>query len=481
MENILDTYFLNAKYALTIAKQKQYLNPYCLQLCYYGGSDRIDGPENFIHLPFEEFVAFFKNSQFRMPQIINFNESHLLELEKINMTNLFLRRKEEVEYNRTLKLADARKLIQNMKIDSDNENIRVYLNVEKNSGTVTQITRNLAKTFECFSCNVLLDIVGELEEISEHRRAEAIAKFKPHISISINRLRNSCLPDETYHFIWFTDPTLILYDDTQITYRDRDKFIFSGYFLKDQLLRKGVPEEIMIYYPVPAFVQSHSDYRISNEREDKIVFIGSNYYKVDNLCSYYEQHKVNDELKNAFVNGVLNGQYLLKLANEFKNTINFDRKHLELFIYPAFIRKMVVEWMCQQPHIKQEVYGRGWEENSLIAPYYKGELNYGDELNKVYKSSKYVVSAHSSVFYLIKLFEISAYGATPVVFEPLFTKEPFYHRNSVLMFNSEDTLSMVLQKRREVSNPSIHEDYSYNKLVSKLLNLSMEYNKIMER
>ena len=65
MSEYYDTYFINPKLALKVAKQQNKVklyNGFGTQLCYYSGNKIKDTPRNMIQMPIEDIKVFFNNN-----------------------------------------------------------------------------------------------------------------------------------------------------------------------------------------------------------------------------------------------------------------------------------------------------------------------------------------------------------------------------------------------------------------------------------
>lgn len=461
MELIQDTYFDNFNDALEIAKQQNRFSAYnCLQICYYDGAEQKTPYKNLINLPQNEIVDRLLFLNTRIPtKVISKSEKNILE---------------QIERFKTLKKELYFKSV--MEIKSLNINfedpLRFYMSIDYGGKVVSNIYKILYDVILNMGFDIYFDENDELTYMDDFKRADSINKFKPHINININRIRNDFLNDDMFNFIWFQDPTLILYDDTIINVRSRDYFFTLVDNFKLALINKNVPCEKI--YSQSFCIDSKLFYLEDEiERENKIVFIGNNYFEVGMPTRDYK-NKVTliEELSLAFNSSLLTRQKLEQLALKYlENGTIKSKEHMEMFIFNAMVRVEVLKWICAQNKIKVEIYGEGWDHISEIKPYYKGFLKSKDEIRRVCNSATYSLLAHPEYYYQQRLFEAAACGSIPIVYQGINNSESFFHKDNVLLFNDQQSLFECIGKKPKKQLQEIVKDLNYNKLIQKIIDI----------
>jgi len=456
MELIEDIYFEDFNQAFEIAKQQNRFSAYdCLQICYYDGEEQEAAYKNLINLPHNEIVdkLFLLNT--RIPtKIISKNEKNILK---------------EIERFKTLKQNLYSQSIQSIKtLNIDfNEPIRVYISADFGSCVVLKAYLILSKIFEKYNFDVYLDINDELTLMDDYRRAKAISNFNPHITFNINRLRNEHLYPDVLNFIWFMDPTLILFDDSEIKLRKRDYIFYIGDEIYNALKNKKVPQNKIFHQFLTPDYDLFKE-REGIDRENKIVFIGQNYFEVMSPTTEYKNHPVINEIRVLFNKNALTKSNLEELGHKYAQTIRRP-EHLAIFIVPAVAREEMVKWMCNQKIIKSEVYGRGWEQVPEVAPYIKGFIHHEDELARIMNSAKYSLIPHSNFIFIPKLFEACSCGAIPIVYKGQTTLDSFdKYENNALIFSSKEEFVNLLSKEPLKSSKQISNDISLDTIIAKI-------------
>ncbi len=473
-----DTYFLNYDDALGEAKKQNRYGPYCkLQLCYYNGLQEIKSKyKNLIYLPIDEIEYKLLKLETRVPTKIYLEETNIpkkndLKIQEDILSNIRKYKKEKEILHNIL-----RKKIKRIDIDFT-EKLRIYIATDKFEKDARTAYENIRDAFIGIKAEVFFDINDDIDDIDDFRRAKFIEKYKPHITININRLRNTQLPEKTLNIIWFIDPTLILYDDSKIQIRKND-FIFSSQIeFENRLLFKNVDSNKIKIQPIPGSKYCFINKKI--KREEKIVFVGSNFFEVVELAILYKENKsMIYELTKIFNEGLLTREKLNELADKYVNEgIIKSHEHLNMFVYPAIGRLEVVKWLCSQSKIKFEVYGKGWDKIKEVSNHYKGILEYKEVVN-LYNSAKYSLIIPSHSFYQKRLLEASACGCINIAFDDPNMLDPFYHKNNVLLFKDSASLLNIIGKKPKKDTTLIANDISYKIFINKIINLNKEVNNV---
>lgn len=458
MRKIEDIYFDNFDEALKIAEEQNVFGPYDnLQICYYDGPIRKKNLKNLIHLPLNNFSETLIHLGTRIPTKIIHDNKNLVEFE----LNNFLEKKEKIHLD--LKNKILKKHL------NFNEKLRIYISAEYGGKVVLRTYKFLSKLFNENGFDVYFDINDELTLMDDYRRAKSIEEFNPHLTFNINRLRNEQIHPDTFNFIWFMDPTLILFDDSSLNIRKRDYIFYIGNEIYSALKNKKIPEEKIIHQ---FLTPDYSIFKFSEniKKENKVIFVGQNYFEVIEPTKTYKKHPVVNELTNLFNNNEITFEKLNELKKKYSSTIKRD-EHIEVFIYPAVVRQEIIKWICQQDKIKVEIYGEGWNNIVETKTFSKGVIKSEEKLNEIYNSAKYSLVVHSSFMYIPKLFESSATNCIPLVYRGITTLDDFKHNKNILTFSDKKSLYNSLDKKTEKSPIEISKQISTKSILDKILSI----------
>lgn len=463
-----DFYFFDFEEALKKSKKlydsgsKEYVG-----ICYYDGDKKETESVNLINLSSSDsfsFIETFTNSNLRIPTFIDTTnlQEHLQE-EYIDKIQKLI--KQAIIQRSTIQ----EKLIKKIKSTKLNfsEKLRVYMDTHIGNDTVAQVYRHLSTVLKALDFEVFLDSYSNLEDIKDdYKRIKNIEKFNPHITININRIRNNYLVDNCFNFIWFQDPTLILYDDSPINLRKNDFIFFIGPEIFKALLAKGIdPDKMMHQHVCPDFRIFKTDNKVA--RKNKIVFIGNDYLSYAEPPCYYKNTPLVDEIAKLFNDGKISKFTLQELYCKYKSVLKRP-EHLEVFIYPAVVRQEVVKWICTQEHIDVEIYGSGWDQIEETQSKCKGFIEREEDLIKILNESKYSLVVHGYYSYFLKFFESCACGSIPVVFEDKNSLEKIRHRDMAFTFSSKEELLKRIMEETSQFPVEITKDISLDNMVLKI-------------
>lgn len=470
MELIEDTLFSDFDEAMAESIKNNKIDTYNkLQICYYLGEKIAGTSKNLIHLD------------------ANNISDNLIRLGTRPPTKLKVSNEMEVEYQLKLFFEKKDSLCRSLKEKVIDQCIdfkppyRIYMSADYGGQVVLNVYRYLCDAFSSIGCEVFFDVNDDILLMDDHRRLSNIADFRPNIVFSINRLRNNIVNDKTVTFTWFMDPTLTMYDDTVFECRDRDFF----YYLIDNFIRpianKGVPDKQMAkqsFATNPAYlngVYKHEDTLL--ERENKIVFIGHEYFSMSEPSSYYSTEcRAYRELKKLFDSGELNENVLNELSVIYLNEGVIKRQeHLEMFVFPALVRIEVLKWVVQQDNYELEIYGNGWENIDELSAFSKGALNSDEEVKKVYDKSRYALLAHPMYFYQQRLMEASGSGCIPLVYKGFLNKEEFCHYNNCLVFHDRKSLIDIIGGTPKEPVDIIAKDLCYSSIAERTINIMKDF------
>ncbi|MBU1659472.1 hypothetical protein KKG72_10560 [bacterium] len=456
-----DIYFLSPKEALRVASQQNRWgeNNYYLQLCYYEGEKIESDLANLVHLPIENLLETLAYGTYRIPSKIDFTGLEIssdIKLEVLMNFNLSI---EQAKMYRTQLNTHYLQKMKNSSPDFS-ERLRFHLCANVSTQVMQYVSKNIANTLRDMGYEVCFELYEGIEDLSSFK---IMSEFQPHATININNLNNTFLSDSIFNFVWFQDPMPILYDESKIHLRQRDII----YALSDMIMKKKFIKES---YEIQRFCVSKSDfYRDETiQKENKIIFIGSSYAAVLNKEISDKRFR---ELYNIFRENLNTGMKITpEYVGELSRKYEIDYNLILLSPLAMAVRECSVEWICKQKNIAVEVYGRHWENNPLVAPYFKGELPHGKELSKVYNSARYSVYAHSFDMYQQRLPEMAACGTIPVSYDcRAMSEEKYDYEENTLLFSNYEELVDILGEEPKKNVYGIAEEMSFNAFVTRMV------------
>ena len=463
MTDIQDTYFLNYDVALNVAKQQNMINKHSQQICYYNGESKEDKLPNLINLPFEDLANYFLLENNRVPTTINFDGLDLSQNIVEDIKNSFNNLISSITKNMNL-LTDQ--LINNIKtqVIDFNEPLRFLFIGSRNTTVMQYVSKNMAESLKTLGYDVKLEINNEFEDMNVSRLVKTLFEYKPHVFITINSIYSQYLNYNTFQFIWYQDPMPELTNNNcQIRLRKRD-FVFSLVKEIDSFLNnKNVP------FMRQGFCTNLVNSDISIEREKKIVFIGSSY------ADMIHQNEATAKITDILINWISTGKpfyqsFIDKIVEEFK----YNKEYLTIQLIPAILRDISVLWLCSiKSNYTIEIYGEGWDKYEEVLPYYKGVLNYGEDISNVYSTATYAFAPHNLYTLQQRVFEATTAGAIPIVYDCREISDEENYDEALCYFNTFQSLEDIL-KNNEVPKKNFSrllEENSYNSFSKKILKI----------
>lgn len=434
MSDYEDTYFLNPQEALRVASEQNRWgdNNYSLQACYYDGEKLDSELSNLINVSLDNLVEELAEGTYRIPTVLDFTGLNLsIEIELNILTNFNLSIEHAKNYREQYN-KHYLEAIENLTLDFD-EPLRFYIMASTSTQVMQYVSRNIAHTLKERGYKVFFDLREGAEDAGCFQK---ILKFKPHASISINHFNNGYLNDDAFNFVWFQDPMPIFYMNGEIYQRKRD-FVYSLLEEFDEpMIKKGV---------IPtrqSFCVNTRDFKIHEniERKKKIVFVGSSYgngiLQSENVMEAIEY------ITLAFNNGEnLNSTFMEAVAKKF--TLN--EAYLLNSLLQFVVRDTSVLWLCSHAsNYEIEIYGHGWDVYESVRPFYKGALNYGDDIAEVYNGATYCFAPHQAYALQQRVLESAACGCIPIVYDCFDKKEDREYEEALEYFKTPEDLKHIL-------------------------------------
>jgi len=469
----MDTYFTEYESAYHVAKQKNRSGIFNdLDICYYNGDKQDNGElENLIHLPLEHIYDYFTETPNRHP--LNFI-SGIEDAKLKNDIQEFLQVSQSLAWDAKLKICNQYKE-EVSKLEPDfSEPLRILFITTRITTVLQFATRNIEEVFRKMGYETFISIESNAMQSwgANDSRNNAnfawhlknILHFNPHIIFNIDWVNNEFLNDKIFNFTWYQDPMPILFNGEEIKKRDRDYFFYILDSVGEAIEKKGISKDHIFWQPF--CTNSNLFFRREDiQREEKIVFLGGDYKGERNLPHEEEVIPLLVEMLN---DGTLSNEKLREISEKY----DMDYDYLDHELLTTIARRETVKWICMQDKYPVEIYGTdAWLDTPEVAKYYKGLLPYGEEMAKVYNSAKYALVAHHHYMYQQRLFEISACGAIPIVYDSGVTQENFVHKDNVLVFHTHKEFEDCIGKVPKSNPDQIAKDLSFETFANKILDI----------
>ncbi|OSM03996.1 tetratricopeptide repeat protein [Magnetofaba australis] len=460
-----DTLFLNAQRAAEQARkgvrfqQNQAIS--APRLCYYLGSPQDDAPETLIALQ-GAMLDFLVETRLRLPARIEFNldsadERQLAIQAAMLVDGARMRRNERVQ-------AVAAELKQ---LPPRNEAglPRVMLAASRMTTVMQHASRNLAHAFEKLGCPVRFVIEqNELEGLDVSHWFREQREFQPDLVVNINHLNNEWLHPEVWNVSWWQDPMPQISAGKPLPWRERD-LCYSAYPQFDVLLRETDAPNVErqdLCVDLQRFT-----FTTPREERRKIVFVGSSHCNFRNGGA--EEAKLLAEVKQRFEVG---DYYSRAEVEALAQRYNLPFMHVFDYLYPSVVRDTSVEWLCElAPELdyEVEVWGRFWEKNPIVAPYFKGELPYGEAVVAKYNEARYSFSPHPHMVKSQRLAELAACGVYPIINDDRANAEGPHWDDHILFYRNKAELKACFERTPQSDPYEIAEAYSYETFARRIL------------
>ncbi|MEJ1376598.1 MAG: hypothetical protein RPU32_01260 [Candidatus Sedimenticola sp. (ex Thyasira tokunagai)] len=465
----LDTLFLHRNLAYATALQRNRVdlghpNIYGLQVCYYEGEAFENSPENLINITSVDLVTFFTETRLRVP-------AHLVippgvpEQDKKELHGAFKQLRQTVLENRdalgrefTLKCHT-----QKPPLIEPERPLRIYLPASRLTEVMQYASKGLAKAFTALGHEAWVSIeVNAMEQLDYQHPQEQYA-FNPHLMVNINHTNNQWMHPELFNVVWWQDPMPEITTGNQINWRERD-IVFSAYQGFDKLLHHSGAKEIHrqgfcidrdIFIPLADI-----------KRKRKAVFIGSSYKRMIGHLQANEK-KLLDKYEEILVAGEpIHNDSFLRTKKELGIA-----EHRVPRLLNYIVRDNTVRWLCEAPDIEVEIYGRGWEYDPVIKPFFKGEVEHGEDVAKIYNGAKYALVALPHEVNSQRLAEAAACGCIPVVWDCRYHAEPPFWENECLFFSTRNELYRCLHETARNPPNAIANTFSYGHMAAHILEI----------
>ncbi|WP_445366954.1 glycosyltransferase family protein [Methylomonas sp. BW4-1] len=468
-----DTYFIDPLQALNVAKQANRVS--CghptidgLQICYYRGELPESDLPNLIHLELPDYEEFFIRSRLRIPENIDIPDG-LEEEVKAAIRQDIVTAGESIKRRRLWliqQLLNKAKALPPRWVG--NRPPRIFIPTSRLTTVMQYSSQGLAKAFAALGWEVLFYIQdNDMEGSNMVDMLEKYIDFDPHACLYVNSLNNSFMHDDIVNIVWWQDLMPQLKDSQPLKWRARD-FNFSISPLFDRYLEQRQAALVQRLHFVIDDVVFHAGN--NQARADKIVFVGSSYLPVINIDNSQHRQAL-DSLIAAMESGACFDEASVRQIAETSG-LSYEFVFWKLLHY--VIRDYSVKWLCADTGLPVDVYGRYWDQDAEVAPFYRGELPHGEAVAEVYRSTRYALVCHPFEINSQRLAEAAACGCVPVVYDCRDVAEPPYWEDYCLFFKTADQLRNILHKRLQPAKApeGLAAQFTYRAAADRLIELS---------
>lgn len=437
-----DTYFIDPLLALNVAKQKNRV--YCkhptidgLQLCYYRGELPEHGINNLVHVELHDMVDFFIESKLRLPENVEIPDELEEEL-KLAVRKDVANALNAIDKKRLVLIGQLIDKAKAQKPAVDGRPLRVFVPTCRLSTVMQYSSRGVAKAFEKRGCQVLFYIeANDMETINYVDFMKVYIGFDPHVVFYINDLRNTFYHEDVIDIIWWQDPMPQIKSGELLNWRNND-FNFSVTPLIDQYLKQcGAATLERQHFVIDEDIFYSGAGR---QRHQKIIFIGTSYRSKVDFGDSLQQQAIAELVDLLNRGGRFDEQAVTSIAE--RSSLTYEFVFWKLLHY--VVRDYSIKWLCQNSSLPIEIYGRYWDQDPLVAPFFQGELPHGVEVADVYRSATYAIVSHPFEINSQRLAEVAACGCIPVVYDCRDVAEPPHWDDYCLFFKTEQDLKHII-------------------------------------
>lgn len=428
-----------------------------LQVCFYDGPAQTDALDNMVNLPFEQLDTLLLDLPYQSPSNLIFppgTSSSFME----ETRQLFMQSVRKIKQQQTVLTYQIKQKLKKQKPDFErDEPLRILLQANRLTTVMQYCSRQLTKALHKLGHEVLLCVEeNDMQVLNDYQHLKAQQAFNPHVIFNINGLSQQHLHPDVFYFSWWQDPMPAITRGSTLPWRERDITLSLTRSFDEYLQRSGCTNVQRQHFCIDDKV-FNTDYNIP--RENKIVFIGSSYRaRLKNDPS--ENGALQDIIQQMESGEPIDETFLRPLSKRWG--LDYHRVYWDLFHYAA--RDVTLQWLCRDADIPVEVYGRGWEHDPIVQPYFCGELPHGDAVAKVYNSARYALVSHPFEVNSQRLVEAAACGSVPVVFDCRHIAEPPFWDEYCCFFRTAEQLRACLNLESDRDPTPLAQSFTYDHL-----------------
>lgn len=467
----VDTVFGDLGTALAEARQahRVQLTPAVtgVQVCYYAGIETppADAPRNLIHVPIEQFPTYFASARTRTPRTV-VPPLHVSPSERqafATAVNQQLQRGQQERQKLTLEAVTRYR--SRPRRGPENGRLRVFAATSRETTVMQYSSLGLIRAFERLGHETRFLIEADDTERMDLRTQMAeLEAFDPHVVLNINHQNNAFLPPDVVNAIWWQDLMPPLAAGKPLAWRPND-LVYAALSndLAPAVANTGLPPERLGVQPFCIDTAMFNDAG-GQAREDKIVFVGSS--ASIRLKGVPGEAKLIEQLEGFVADGTLLTETQVRGLGVL-NGLTPDHAFHNVYYY--VMRDRLVRWLCRIPGLRVEVYGRYWDRDPEVAPFFKGELPHGPAVAAIYRSAKYALIVHPVSINTQRFAEAVACGCIPVQYDCRpFADQPHWD-DRVLYFRTPAELAAQVAKTAPVHAAEFTDFFSYERFARRIL------------
>lgn len=471
--------------------------------------------------------AWFAHSQTQNPSLIQGNkldiEMNKMVLEKMgelhnNKLNNIVKLQTEIDYYYSN--LDLLKLYERLK----NLRPRILFITSRFTTFLQYCIRDCV--LACTNLNIPCDLLIEESDIyrlSSLSILDKINEFKPDLIIMIDHFawEYPVVNNKIIFITWIQDPLPQIMDVNSPSKLGDLNFIISPYTSYKEFDELGYPEGKIIKYTIPVNHRIYKYYKLNDEEINKystdITYIangGNAYYGYESLITLVSSRdrQENDiiikRLKDAFsmlYDVCRQGKYAYSnqkymeilnkcLGGTLLSTLSDKEIEWMLYIFRFEIEynmhiSVPLEWLDESKY-KFKLWGKSWSDHPILSKYSMGSASNGEEVSKIYNSSKIglglspYISMHYRYFEVILSNCMYIGRSIPGDIDTSKIKSFFIENKEMLLFDGKDDMFNKIDyclnnspKRSEIielGTASVLEKYTYEGFIRNILEMLVD-------
>jgi len=473
MSEYYDTYFINSKRALKMARENNNVilnNGFGIQLCYYSGEKLESTPKNMLHLSIDNIKEFFSKESYRRPLYIDFIKSDFEDNEElqIEFTKSFLNifkqlDKEDSQTNRILFDRVKNSKMLNLNPKKINFTIIVSKALKSNFYYAKQLKKSLISQGHT---TTILTEKGSKNYLINYLKTKVILKkllkIKPNVIIFINDYKPTMIPSNVYQVSIIKGYISALETIEKRNVREKDVILSQNQHINALFNQKDISSK----YIQPVTSSTSKPYDVGSK--STLLTICSNFIDLDNFIVFEEMFPILFKQTNTKI------LTIKKLNQSIKNTAykNKDDYELMSLLQKSIVIQSAISWLSPQKY-KIKILGRNWEKYQEASSNIKIKETFN--MKKNYAKSKYVLHVSTNIIDE-NLLEILDSNSIPIVYD-LRDEDKNYNKkfdDHCLFFRNRKELNNILKKGlkpNKQNNNNLLQTYSYDKLAKQITRL----------
>ena len=340
--------------------------------------------------------------------------------------------------------------------------LRVWLVASRQTTVMQYNARDLAQGFKSYGCQVeFMMESNDREALMGYHYNQDRARFRPHIVVHINHLNNSSLHSDVFNVTWWQDLMDSIALGKPLNWRKRDLIYSINQELDTCLSNCGahrIHRQGFCY-------DDHIFKDFGRKRQRKVVVIASSYRHF--VAENEHGLKLLERFEAMFVAGEpMTDERLEELCQNSP----LSKKDILFFVWGYVVRDLSVRLLCGlADEIEVEVYGRHWQEDEIVKPYFKGSLPHGTAVADVYNGATYALVPHLFDLQSQRLMEAVACGCLPIVYDCRYRAEQPHWDDNCLWYRTQEDMLACITQQPPVSPLAICQGRTYGDFAKRIL------------